>query len=499
MGKEYYFKTDDRLKRKRYAEFLKSMLENCDHYRREDSDGAYVIAIDSPWGTGKTRFAKMLRNHLEDRTKEMGDNSLPGKDAAFCAIYYNSWETDFSDDALLPLIHSLVKSPEFELKRFEDESKEFVEDFKKTAISVAKVAGYAILHNTLGETATQMVKAVEDSVSKKKTDPLEDYQKRLDILDEFRKSLEKVIEQTKQKKLVIIVDELDRCRPTFAIQTLELAKHLFAVKGLIFIFALDIKQLSCSVRTVYGNEMDAPGYLCRFFDYISRLPQPDKTSFIKGFFEALPFINGQASRQDSFSFITSVAEVFDLSLRDISTILQIFSAIDAVILYKYNYFEAKMLYIILMVIKYKDIQEYSDYLCGNSNNKYQSIIKKLDIPSKQKDILISQLDEIKKHNRIRLSFMKIINLKGEIQDTDLIQINNVSKGEHKGKPVMLVEYQTKMSPGLHKDIFNLSDTWGYLLFYADLENWATINNLTFSEFFFRQLEMFDFVFPKKRN
>ena len=61
---EYYFDPDDRLERKKYAEFLKSMLENCDKYRREDSDGAYVIAIDSPWGTGKTRFAKMLRNYL---------------------------------------------------------------------------------------------------------------------------------------------------------------------------------------------------------------------------------------------------------------------------------------------------------------------------------------------------------------------------------------------------------------------------------------------------
>ena len=71
MGREFYFETDDRLDRQKYAEFLKTLLEHCDEYRREDSDGAYVIAIDSPWGTGKTRFAKMLKNKLECRAPKL--------------------------------------------------------------------------------------------------------------------------------------------------------------------------------------------------------------------------------------------------------------------------------------------------------------------------------------------------------------------------------------------------------------------------------------------
>jgi hypothetical protein len=89
---EYYFDRDDRLERHEVREFMKTLLINCDKYRREDSDGAYVIALDSPWGTGKTRFVKMLRNYLEDRTSEAEKNrpvdkeekSLPpGKGAEF--------------------------------------------------------------------------------------------------------------------------------------------------------------------------------------------------------------------------------------------------------------------------------------------------------------------------------------------------------------------------------------------------------------------------------
>jgi predicted KAP-like P-loop ATPase len=215
---EYYFETDDKLERRKYAEFLKSMLENCDKYRREDSDGAYVIAIDSPWGTGKTRFAKMLRNYLEGRTKEMGDDSLPGENASFNAIYYNSWETDFSDDALLPLVHSILESPEMELRRFDTEGKKTLKKFKKVAIDVAKIAGYTILHNVCGETVTQMAKAAEAAVTETEVDPLKRYKDRLDVLNNFKSDLQDVIAQTRQKKLVIIIDELDRCRPTFAIK-----------------------------------------------------------------------------------------------------------------------------------------------------------------------------------------------------------------------------------------------------------------------------------------
>jgi predicted KAP-like P-loop ATPase len=79
------------------------------------------------------------------------------------------------------------------------------------------------------------------------------------------------------------VDELDRCRPTYAIQTLELVKHLFNVPGLIFIFALDIEQLSHSVQTVYGQNMDAQGYLCRFFDYFMMMTYETNRNLVDEF------------------------------------------------------------------------------------------------------------------------------------------------------------------------------------------------------------------------
>ncbi len=72
---EYYFETDDDLERYKYASFLRTMIVNSDNYRREDSKGAYVIAIDSPWGTGKTRFSKMFCNSFVKKTNNRLVNS----------------------------------------------------------------------------------------------------------------------------------------------------------------------------------------------------------------------------------------------------------------------------------------------------------------------------------------------------------------------------------------------------------------------------------------
>jgi hypothetical protein len=145
---EYYFDPDDKLERKRYAEFLKSMLENCDKYRREDSDGAYVIAIDSPWGTGKTRFAKMLRNFLEGRVPQVVDGRAdqtiipePQTDRKFNVIYYNSWETDYWNDALEPLIHSIYGSNIIELESTDAD----IVKMRTALLQILKGMGLAII------------------------------------------------------------------------------------------------------------------------------------------------------------------------------------------------------------------------------------------------------------------------------------------------------------------------------------------------------------------
>jgi len=494
---EYYFETDDKLGRKKYAEFLKSMLENCDNYRREDSDGFYVIAIDSPWGTGKTRFAKMLRNYLEDRTKEMGVGSRPGKNASFNAIYYNSWETDFSDDALLPLIHSIIKSPEFKAERFAKKSQRFLEKFKGAATAVAKVAIYSAIHNLAGETVTEMVKDAEDSVSQQIADPLKSYEERLNLLDDFKRSLEKVIEHTRQKRLIIIVDELDRCRPTFAIQTLELAKHLFSVDGLIFVFALDIKQLSSSVKTVYGQELDAPGYLSRFFNYIGRIPEPNELTFIANLFASCSCFEDypcEIIQEELVKTFSDAVSCYHLSLRDISTVFQAYKLMYITFLNKYKKLAAHKNYICLLVIKYKDAELFNR-IC---KDKTATIIDQGEMfkSQEQKNILATcnNLTNML-HARNIKDFDFVYLADGKTKPDGPIKLVDVETLMVKGQ--LRVHYGFKATSGINQSefYFKIRDTLSDILFFPDLQQWSILKSLGLMQYYYQQLEMFNFALP----
>jgi len=112
-------------------------------------------------------------------------------------------------------------------------------------------------------------------------------------ITEFKINLNKVVEgictESKKKPLIIFVDELDRCRPTYAIELLERIKHLFDIENIIFVLSLDKEQLSHSVKSVYGNDFEATGYLRRFIDIEYSLKTPDIKSYIIFFFNTFGF------------------------------------------------------------------------------------------------------------------------------------------------------------------------------------------------------------------
>ncbi len=89
-------------------------------------------------------------------------------------------------------------------------------------------------------------------------------------------------ELTAQKKhpLIVMIDELDRCRPSYAVELLEVAKQLFSVDHVVFVLAVNRSELAHSIKALYGGGFDAVGYLRRFFDVDFRLPEPDRVVFI---------------------------------------------------------------------------------------------------------------------------------------------------------------------------------------------------------------------------
>lgn len=279
-------------------------------------EGPFVIAVDSPWGTGKTTFLKMLQATLE-------------RDTHPC-MYFNAWKTDFADDPLIAFIGELDSllngfCPE------EGERQETIKAVKRMAGIMAKrVVPAAIRIATMGaiDVAPEIERLVAEATGGLGADAVDSYLEDKKVMDEFHVKLNLALSTAKErgKKLpvVIFVDELDRCRPLYAIELLERIKHLFNVESVVFVVALDKSQLCISLGAVYGVGINSTEYLRRFFDLELRLTQVSGDRFCESLIERMALDEFFASRPANFASGDSdnlkktfrdLSQLFDLTPR----------------------------------------------------------------------------------------------------------------------------------------------------------------------------------------
>ena len=211
-----------------------------------------VVSLHGGWGTGKTFMLKRWQADL--------------KSQGVRAIYLNAWEDDFCDDPLLALLGEL--SEHFK----EGTLKGLADKVKEVALPLLKMNVLSVLHRHTGLTLE-----LEGS----ERDLLDEYRSQSATKDDLKENLSKlsiaVFEET-QRPLVFIIDELDRCRPTFAIELLERIKHIFDIPHMVFVLGLNRDELQKSLTSVYG-EIDSDVYLRRFFDFEFRLPETSSWPF----------------------------------------------------------------------------------------------------------------------------------------------------------------------------------------------------------------------------
>ena len=262
---------EDKLNRQDFINFMKNLIKNSDNYKRNSDSDSYVIALDSGWGTGKSFFIELLKKDIEENE----DNIK--------VVKYNAWENDYCDNAFNPLFYDILN------KNIVDSitDKKNIEALGTAAKSIIKAFGKDVISKTIGldNTTEAVINTLADikNFLTKNLPEIEELNSQRESFENFKKLLKSTSSwlSDNDKRLVVIIDELDRCKPTFAIQTLEIVKHIFDIENLTFIFAIDIHQLSHSIECVYGQGIDSTGYLCRFFDYIAKLPTSDITSYIQ--------------------------------------------------------------------------------------------------------------------------------------------------------------------------------------------------------------------------
>lgn len=237
----------DALGRRELCEGLENFIEN--------STTPYTLAVTASWGSGKTVFLQILEAYLRKQ--------------GFQCVFFDAWKADFYDNALPALIGEIEK----QIKEIPEDFSDKAKQLGKTLVSLDTVlAVVTALAKALpgGEEATGAIsKAVEKSFQEHNS--IEHYIEYKKALKEFKESLESFAldkengQPENSKPLVILVDELDRCRPDFALDVLEKIKHVFDIESVFFAFGLNKEELEKTIKTVYG-EIDTKRYFRKFFD-----------------------------------------------------------------------------------------------------------------------------------------------------------------------------------------------------------------------------------------
>lgn len=356
----------------------------------------FSIAIDNDWGTGKTFFVKQVKMILDAYNEHSYDYELSNLERIknvidiknidlHLAVYYNAWENDNQKSPLLSLIYEIIKVAKI--------------DTNKTDISINKEKIIkdglsAIVKHFSGIDIKELLKCVETEAK--------------DIFKEIKgqKSTKEQVDNILNnlllehgERLVIFIDELDRCRPTFAVELLEQIKHYFDNDKITFVFSTNIKQLQYTIKKYYGEAFEAKRYLDKFFDLTISLNEINVIEYFN-------FVN-ENSRGDMYDYVCKeIVKEYNLTLRDVIKFVQI-NKICIENLRKtkneYLYFDEKnnryiLTYVlpIMIGLKIKRYDQYEDFITGKDSTPLITILSKSEWISYVMDKLFSEKEKSSK-------------------------------------------------------------------------------------------------------
>lgn len=338
------------------------------------------ISLDGKWGSGKTFFVKqvqMLMDTLNGNLPEI-PNKIKGiisdydlyklKNKQFC-IYFDAWGKDDTEEPVLALIYEITK--QYSLC-FPQNNIANLAKFGKNILDGLSI-GFA--WNMISINSSGLVKATEDF----KNNPVKDIEKDDHLHHEINHFFEQVLQindKEKYDRVVIFIDELDRCRPTFALKLLERIKHYFDHENITFVFSTNMKELGNTVKAYYGLEFDAERYLDKFFDLRLQLPQIDIENYIR----SIPYNTTEFG--DLSAIFSRVAKICGLEMREITRFIKIYEI--AANKY-YGYFDRsdshyaskcrKYVLPLLIGLKMTDKQKYEDLITGHSIILFEEFLK----------------------------------------------------------------------------------------------------------------------------
>lgn len=232
---------EDVLQRKAFVEKVLKIIQ----LKKEQNTG-FSFSINGEWGCGKTFVLDMIEERL------LEGNYLP--------FYYDAWKYDYYDEPLVSIISFLARTiKECKFSYLNENEKEVLNGFAEMLFQITEhITGIN-------------PKKVVDAATKTQE---ESFDKNLSLCTAIETVNSELQKLAKTFTVVIIVDELDRCLPEYAIKVLERLHHICENSRAITLVAYDKTQLADGIAKIYGKSFEqedskiltfADSYLRKFF------------------------------------------------------------------------------------------------------------------------------------------------------------------------------------------------------------------------------------------
>ncbi|MBW8371040.1 MAG: KAP family NTPase [Thiobacillus sp.] len=256
---------NDALERKSFGEALLNLVMR--------SNDELVISLDGKWGEGKTTFIRMWQGLL-------ANEGVP-------SIYIDAFQNDYVEDAFISIASAITSYVDAHSEGGNNGSA-FKEKAKKVGVQLlswsAKVGIKAATLGAIKETDIEALADIKNDVATGTSGVIADfikerlssYTKDVELVRSFRTELSELpskLKDNNSNRLIIVIDELDRCKPSFAVEVLEKIKHLFSVPNVVFVLVMHKEQLEEAIRSVYGQNIDAHTYLQKFINIETTIPK----------------------------------------------------------------------------------------------------------------------------------------------------------------------------------------------------------------------------------
>lgn len=193
----------------------------------------HSLLLSADYGMGKTFFSTRFTQYLRNNGYDI--------------IYFSAWENDYLQDPFIAFSKEIINYiyNKFRTEKYKSNVEKVISSTEKLMKSITFSTGVGI------------DVSVEKLINTFKTEK--------DPIIEFRKQLAFFINKIPKKKLIIIVDELDRCRPDYAMKTLECIKHFFDIEGLFIIVPTNKVALNDCIKSLYGIDNENRHYIENYF------------------------------------------------------------------------------------------------------------------------------------------------------------------------------------------------------------------------------------------